>query len=460
MKYDLKFNQSSVLAVMASLFFTGLAWGSSLPAVLASVGKIGTEVTDIRGVLLVKAITRSMGSGSVFEYQLQAQSGEKFQLQFSGTPGRLPLSGSEVLIKRALKVPVDSGLTSLIVENAKGGDGIQILKETITNAIGPQSTAFILVNFSDQPSNRPWSVGSVQKTFDYLSEFYYENSFNQTELTGDVLGWYTINLPSNNCNGDAIAEQADQAAAADGIVTSSYTHRVYIYPGKCDYIGWAYLGTPEGGSSRAFVNNFPNFFVIGHQFGHSLGVWNSNSFFCGSQSIGDQCQHEEATDPSDIMGYGYAGHINAFLKEQLGWLGDNASPPITEILTSQKIRLEPFETISQNAKALKVLKSKNSDSSSDFYYLEYRQPLGFDSAMPWPNFFAGVLIHQGNSKNMNSSHLLDMTPGDHNFTNAALLPGATFTDTKAGVSITLNAVSAAGADLTFTVPVKSRPTSY
>jgi hypothetical protein len=230
-------------------------------------------------------------------------------------------------------------------------------------------------------------------------------------------------------------------------------------------MGWGYVGTPVGGSSRAVVNAAANLYTIGHQLGHGLGVWNANALYCGSRSIGTgaECSGREGGDPSDIMGYGYAGHMNAVLKEQLGWLGDNASPPITEITASQTFKLEPYEVKTPNAKALKVLKSTNADGSSDFYYLEYRQPIGFDSSMPWPGFLNGVLIHSGNSKNMNSSYLLDMTPGDGNFTNAALLPGKTFTDTNAvggGVSITVDSVGPSGANLTFKFGSKARSCMY
>src|SRR4029078_12179063 len=106
----------------------------------------------------------------------------------------------------------------------------------------------------------------------------------------------------------------------------------------------------------------------------------------------------------DMMGWGNGTHFNAFQKERLGWLNYGSSPPITTITSSGTYNIPAFETKGNGeAKALKVLKATNPDGSKDYYYLEFRQPIGFDvplgSCGNSCDFTRGILIHTGNSNN-------------------------------------------------------------
>lgn len=408
---------------------------------------IEENVRNVSGIFSVMAMMPDMMmSAPMFHYFLQLDSGKRYQVYFAKTPGALPRTGSRIEVLKAVRIPAASEEDGLLIDNADNENGFNMITEAEPLGVGVVTTAFILVNFSDQPTRKPWTVAQAQEMFNGVNNLYYEGSFHQTSLAGDVLGWYTVNLPSNNCDGNAIGQAANAAATAAGVNLSKYWDKVYIFPGDCNFVAWAYVGGPG-----AYINNSASVNVIGHEMGHNFGLWHSNGFFCGGASpIGTNCSNDEYADPADIMGYQYPGHFNAFQKSKLGWLNAYASPPITTVTKGQRIILEPYETQTKNPKALQVLKSNNADGTKDYYFVEYRQRIGEDAKLPWANLVSGVLLHQGNSSNWNSSHLLDMTPADHDYHNAALLPGKTFKDPDApsgGVTFTLNSVSPSGADI-------------
>ena len=99
----------------------------------------------------------------------------------------------------------------------------------------------------------------------------YEASYQQTTLTGDVAGWFTIAETSAGCNYSNISSQAQQAAAAAGFALANYSRFVYVFP--ANGCGWWGLGTVGGTPSHAWVHaryGF-NLTVVGHEMGHNLG---------------------------------------------------------------------------------------------------------------------------------------------------------------------------------------------
>jgi hypothetical protein len=188
--------------------------------------------------------------------------------------------------------------------------------------------------------------------------------------------------------------------------------------------------------------------------GHNLGLYHSHGLDCDPVTLGGQCTVWEYFDSMDVMGSG-AGHYNSFQKEQLGWLNYGSSPPITTATMSGTYTVAPYEPTDSNTKALKVLKFTNPTTGlSYYYYIEYRQPLGFDSFLPSPA--NGVVVHLAQDGTPNSSDLLDMTPNssrDFDWNYAALTVGNTFSDPDAGVAITMQSASSdATVSLSITQP--------
>ena len=66
----------------------------------------------------------------------------------------------------------------------------------------------------------------------------------------------------------------------------------------------------------------------------------------------------------------------------MGWLGYGASPSTLIVEADGTYTIEPYETTGPGPRALKVAKEVDSVSGgTTWYYLEYRQPLGFDSGL-------------------------------------------------------------------------------
>ena len=143
------------------------------------------------------------------------------------------------------------------------------------------------------------------------------------------------------------------------------------------------------------------------------------------------------------------GHYNAFQKERLGWLTPSQ---ILTVSGSGTYAIEPYETLTGGVKALKVLKSVDAAGKRTYYYVEFRQPIGYDAFMSgWTNMISGVSIHTGSESAGNTTYLLDMTPETASWYDPALTAGRTFTDATAGVSITTLTAGPAGATLSITL---------
>ena len=353
-----------------------------------------------------------------------------------------------------------------------GGTSVQQLAPApLPKTLGALRTIVILVNFSDDPT-QPYTVGDAQAAmFNVTSSFFLENSYQQSWLDGDVYGWFTIPVSNATCDYATIATAARNAAVAAGANLSAYDHLVYAFPqNACQWWGLSSVG---GTPSQSWINGAFELAVLGHELGHGLGLYHAHALDCGATPIGNvmtttyppapgTCFMVEYGDVIDMMGSAYPGHYSAFQKERLGWLNAGLSPPATTITTSGTYTLEPLEIQSGNPKALKILKSQDPTTGmKTWYYVEARQPIGFDNVLnstastvgivsTIPN---GVLVHIGTEGSGNSSALLDMNPAADTsiwdwLVDAPLLAGQSFSDADAGVTMTTQWVSSTAAAVT------------
>jgi hypothetical protein len=327
----------------------------------------------------------------------------------------------------------------------------------LPNTLGEQRTLVILVNFSDAQT-QPYAPDHAQDVvFNMTNQFYMENSFGQTWLTGDVVGWFSIALSSTGCSTSTLASQAQSAASAAGVDLAAYSHYIYAFPQNAA-CGWLGLSTVGGNPSQAWINGSLQVRVVAHEFGHGLGLWHSHALDCGTQTLAPiiqsvyppppgTCVVIEYGDVVDTMGgpigFSAAAQFNAFQKERLGWLNSGVSPPITTVLTEGTYRLDAYEFPGSGPKALKILKSRDpSTELRTWYYVESRQAIGFDAflANDWnvansTNVLDGALIHTGSESSGDSSYLLNLTPGTDSFWDPALVGGQTFYDPETGVTL-------------------------
>ena len=335
----------------------------------------------------------------------------------------------------------------------------------LSNTLGVQKTLTILVNFSDaptQPFTAAYAQGVMFTAAGSTSNYDYENSYQQTSMTGAVAGWYTIASTSTTCDYNTIATQAKSAASAAGYVLSNYNRLVYAFPSNT--CSWWGLGTVGGNPSQAWIHAKWGFTlpVVGHEMGHNLGLYHSHSLDCGSATISASgCTASEYGDTFDMMGSNSTTpHYNAFQKERLGWLNAGVSPPLTTVAATPgttTFTISPLENVRDGvSRALKIPRGSSCVATNEWFYVEARQAKGFDAFLSSnANVQGGVLIHKVTEGSADSSYLLDMTAATAAWSDAALVAGQTFTDPVSGVSIVPLSVGSTGATVNVTFPASS-----
>lgn len=386
-------------------------------------------------------------------YLLRTDDKKVYFLHFVNPLSSKLKTGVRVRIREAYLIPASNNQL-LILSN----DAFSITREITANALpdsfGPQQTLVFMVNFQDKPADHPFTIDQVKDTvFNTVNSMFLEFSYGQTTIVGNVIDWKTVPISSTApCDTitDGLAASADSMAKAAGYDLSLYPRRVYIFP-TTSSCGWGGLATRGGKPTNAWINGYNTSEVIGHEMGHTVGLPHSNSWLCDTSG----CKLDAYGDYADTMGIPYFypnSHFNAAQKDLLGWLGYQSSPPILTLTTSGTYTIDALETKNSNVKALKFLKEIKSDGSRDYYYVEFRQGIGFDTNIgncTDCNYTKGVLIHQSNTVDIDQTMLLPKTPNStdqHRI--VALLPGKSFTDPKApngGVTVTLNSISSAGA---------------
>lgn len=391
-------------------------------------------------------------------YWLNLPDGTRIPLQFVKEPPTQFLSGDHVRADGQL-----SGGSLILYSGSKNLTRTKGKTTTtsapsipVPNTFGPQYTLVILVNFQDD-AVQPYTVADAQNAFfGTANNFVWENSYGQTSITGDVVGWYTIPDSVTSCNMSQIATDAQNAAVAGGADLSAYTRYVYAFPYN-SVCGWAGSSDVGGNPSESWINgNSLDIHIIDHELGHAFGLWHSHLLDCGTTAtICSGGTIVEYGDLLDTMGVPQTASpdYNAFQKERLGWLNYGSSPTILTVTKSGTYTIDTYELSGPGPDALKVLKSTDSTTGAKtWYYLEARQAIGFDAFLSDPIYYTqnetnGVLFHIGTDGNGNSSDLLDMTPAtptSGGWFDPSLAVGQSFQDSAAGVTFTTESVTSAG----------------
>ncbi len=434
--------------------------------------KTATEekVFKLEGTLVTYIVDYQDGSASVRQF-LVTDEGRRFLLGALDAETKFPSSLSRVLVETALKLSDGTSEDILLLFSSQDLVTIQSAVPTVSNAIGEQKTLFMLANYKDKPTEKPWTPQELKEgVFKQTSDFYYDSSFKQTYLTGDSIGYFTTSLTSDTaCPGDAVADEIDNQARAQGYEPKSYAHRLYIFPASthCGGVAFAHVGTSVGGSSRAWFFGYANLSFIAHEMGHNLGLPHASAYNCGANPLPvnddfSKCTHNEYGNPADRMGSGGVYYFNASFRERLKWLNTSITRPLLDITQSGTYLLEPYESQSNGTKAYRIFKRKNSNGSIDFYSLEFRQPIGYDKGIEGSgNISKGILIYLINSNDIWNAHLLDLNPQTQDTRDSALEGGKIFNDPFAangGLKITVNSIGIAGAVLSVEIGNSPVPT--
>src|SRR5205823_5558263 len=201
----------------------------------------------------------------------------------------------------------------------------------------------------------------------------------------------SMSMPStcNNSDWQGIGNAAATAAAAanSSWTSANYGYVVYLFPQvpACGWSGLAYIGSPH----KAYING-PNAFVtqvITHEMGHNFGLWHAGSLDCGAASIGGACTVAEYGDPFDTMGNQRSMHFNAEQKSKLNWI--SAGTVANHSSGTVTYSLAPIESPGASLYAVKIPTA----SPNRTYWVEFRQPIGFDSPLSaYPNNGAQIRV--------------------------------------------------------------------
>ena len=247
--------------------------------------------------------------------------------------------------------------------------------QNMQRTLGIQRTLVVLVNSSYLVSHNIRLISREKArdvVFNKTNAFISENSYGKTSMKGRVVGPYFIDTNDPEIDNSIIFELAgkdvDLTKYDRVIVFSSVSGR--------STVGKQKFTTPDGEAyfSIAYNGDYANY-PLSHELGHSFGTYHTGFLTCDMRNTrANDCQTSmAAAGPFDPMGTGVGtGHYTAAHKDLIGWF----SPQQAIVAKNSGIyRLEPLETNSNGPKTIKVPLGDNL-----YYYLEYRQPVGFDSS--------------------------------------------------------------------------------
>jgi hypothetical protein len=319
---------------------------------------------------------------------------------------------------------------------------------------GPRKMAVILVKPAGASPPTGWTPdyvrGRIFTASNSTNAFYEEDSYGRVSLVGknradgDVFGWYDV-TGVDTCDVDAIAQNGQAAAAADGFTATGYQHVIYVFPYQSSCGGWAGLGELPG--TQSWMNGYIEPWVVAHELGHNMGLHHASTYTCTSGgapvSISSTCTSQEYGDLYDVMGDD-AWHNNAWHLRQIGFL---------DASNVQTVTANGSYTVNSTATqgGIQLLRIRRPGTSL-YYDLSLRSSSGvFDTFASTDPVVQGVSVHLDPDPSViKQSLLIDTTPGSSGgFYDAALTPGHTFTD--GDISITTESVVAGVATVQVTV---------
>ncbi len=388
-------------------------------------GKPAALPVEVSGVLSVVFADDFDNRHAELHYSVRDDlSGREYRLEFErGVPKNLR-AGARVRVR-------GNAAQSTIFLAAADGSGVTVegLDSPLPSTNGNR-TIVMVANFRDAAV--PCSVQAIKDSMftdpngRSVAALYRECSLGRVNLTGDVVGPFTIDYASTDpCDVAAWTDAIESQAATAGVEFANYAHRVYVLPeSSCAAAGYGALG---GTPTRAWIFRCAIVGVFAHEIGHNFGFYHAAT---------PGTEYNDATDTMTI-GYNMLMGLNAPHRQQLGWHGSEGVKRVTE---SGSYVLAPLSLDPLTVAAPQILMFKKPDTD-DYYYLSYRLPVGFDKNID-STFHERVSVHQykGDGSSTKTYRL------------AGLTDGATFTDAANGISVTMTSHGSTGATVSISLP--------
>jgi M6 family metalloprotease-like protein len=233
-----------------------------------------------------------------------------------------------------------------------------------------------------------------QPVYGSLNDYYQEQSYGRLRVEGKVFDWVEVGKKRAEYSGlisgggrggnrgALFSDALDKLLEREGKeVLKDFDGLFFVYAGETPRTSrgdvywphrastfhqgkrWAYFIVPEGGPRMSNIS------VIGHEFGHMLGLPDlyARPENPGSEGLGVWCAM------SMQLGNGRPQHFCAWSKEQLGWV----KPAVIDPTVKQKLILAPVEDSPKEC--FKVLVKAD---GSEYLLLENRRKKGFDQELP------------------------------------------------------------------------------
>ncbi len=389
---------------------------------------------------------------SRFIYMLQTDS-KKYTLFFQ-KDHKIPKSDERIKVRGYI---LDNHFFVESFEIVPQGGGASI------STTGEQKVVVVLLETLDEPL-LPITRGTttiqredLERVLQNVKEYYKEISYGKLDFSFDIIGPFTIvKNPSLFCDPNGIESQAYTLA---GDTIRKYNRKMLIFPGVFCSVGS--VGGFSGVSTAWIASNDLTAFTISHELGHNLGTLHANYIYCDGSKIAtpQKCSSHEYGDFHDVMGnrdptrkslpYDRPPvHMNSLHKEMLNWL----EPEKIQTITSSGIyHLDPLSVPSDEPQILKFLSQKN------WYYLDYRIPVGFDNSPLFQEENKGPFLRIPFIRNGGDTQLIDTTPGDsvtgldgrptQEQQRSSINPGITYTDPLKKYRITTLQANTEGTDV-------------
>jgi hypothetical protein len=444
-------------ATLALSLFTVAVLGCTAPEATAFEGRLQRAVVDRQDRLESRVL-----------YMLQPEAGGEIELVFHPSPADRPgdpvFDRPPALLATGARLRVQGRLLDGAPEEIHDRRALLVHDYQVLEAAEPapqaliidparrpppRKLAVVLFNFKND-DRRPMTPEQVQRAIflDAYStrEFYKEQSYGLVELAGksgpqgEVHGWYTIPALNRPCTYAVWGEMALAAARSAGADLTGYDNTVFFFPATdaCPFLG---VGQQPG--NNTWMNGL-SIATFNHELGHNVGTPHAAARTCSGPdgqraTLSASCRDAEYGNPFDVMGAGFR-HTHAYNKAQARWLsGRNIQAANTDGVYTLLAQERP----SDGVQLLRVPRDE-----STFYYLEYRQPFGFDSFAPGSPAVSGLIVVIGNElRGLGRSYLLDMTPETTTLADAPLAMNKPFEDTRAGVKLTLVGMTAEAAQV-------------
>ena len=348
---------------------------------------------------------------------------------------------------------------------------VAALAQNACSTTGVQNVAVLIVNFQDaQVAVTPQQVSDIffdTSSGHSLNGYWQEASYGQTSATGNVFGPYTIGASSAySCiNMTQILNDSVAAASASGANLQNYTRISIVFPGlPC---GWA--GVTSTGSAGAGCNtwNTPagtltasvsylissylttrdkGVILAAHENGHQLGLDHAGTVSDEPTAVLGPSSSPgtigEFNDFFSVMGaWTLATYSAQHKSEILNWMANGANYQLVQ--SSGTYTIQPLEANPPGLQGLKI--QRGNGSTSEYLWVEYRQPIGsYDSTVGFMNF-TGALVHYESSATGKHTNVLDFTASDvGSWYNTVLAPGQSWTDPYSNVSLTVQSATSNG----------------